>query len=75
MTSQYTNQANVNINDMLRLTFRDTSDGSNFEDIVTLAMHIEFAKIMCNTVMDAIVRHEKNVEMQKQNNDSDKDLN
>ena len=75
MTSQYTNQANVGINDMLRLTFRETIDGNSFDDIITLAMHIEFAKIMCNTVMDAITRHEKNIELQKQNNDSDKDLN
>lgn len=75
MISKYTNQANVGINDMLRLTFRETQDGNHFEDIITLAMHLDFAEIMCNTVMDTIKNHKKNIENQKATLNVDKELN
>ncbi len=57
--SQYINQMNVNISEMVRLTFNEQMPQNNNEiqHIITLSMHFEFLKEMHRTIGDTLNSH------------------
>lgn len=73
--SQYSNQFTIRINELVRISFNETLDGTNSEPIVTIGMFMEAAEILANSLLETIGKHKKNMANQKAGNDTDKELN
>lgn len=65
--SQYANQFNININELVRLTFNEIVPLSETEvinnEITTISMHVEAAEVLANFMLQTINDHK---EKQKQ---------
>lgn len=72
--SQYVNQMNVNINDMVRIEFNDIPDGHNSNHVITICAHVDAAEMMAKAILETVERHRRTVEIQKQSNNTDKKL-
>lgn len=63
--SQYVNQVDVSINDLLRLKFSEVvpigSDKHEIVEIIMISMQAFAAKNMAELIINAINEHEKNV--------------
>ena len=60
INSQYVNQVNVHISEMVRLTFNEQMPQNNNEiqHVVTICMHFEFLKLTRDTISKALAEHE-----------------
>ena len=61
--SQYVNQVNVHIGEMVRLTFNEVMPQHNneIEPVATFSMHLEFLKVLNKTISGALSEHEANI--------------
>lgn len=65
--SAYTNGINININDIVRLTFSDSANGKTNE-VSEVCMQFEFLKAIHETIGGAIVNHEEKIAKAKKVN-------
>jgi hypothetical protein len=75
MNSQYINQANCSMSDMFRLILNEMQNGTDNHTVGVFAMHLEFAKMLANNILQTIEAYEKKVAEQKANLGTDKGLN
>ena len=69
--SEYFNQVNCNISEVVRLTFNEVMPGDSEDDvstIIVLCCHYEFLKALRDTISETISQHEKIMAEQKEKN-------
>lgn len=69
--SQYSNQANVSINELVRIKFNEVSnfgDGEQTHEIITISLAMEDAKVLVEALTNTINAHEQILKNQKENN-------
>lgn len=67
--SEYFNQVNCNISEVVRLTFNEVMPGEDSAStIIVLCCHYEFLKALRDTISETINQHEKFVDEQRENN-------
>lgn len=56
--SQYVNSANINISEMVRLTFQEQVPPNNdMEHVITVSMHMNFLQELYRVIGDTLSRH------------------
>lgn len=73
--SQYSNQVNVSINDIMRLQFNEVTLNNETQEIIVISMIPEAAEALANVIIKTLEQHRKNIEGQKQKLNNDKELN
>lgn len=73
--SQYSNQVNVSINDIMRLQFNEVTLNNETQEIIVISMIPEAAEALANVIIKTLEQHRKNIEGQKQTLNNDKELN
>lgn len=67
--SEYFNQVNCNISEVVRLTFNEVMPGEDSaNEIIVLCCHYEFLKALRDTISETISQHEKYIAEQKEKN-------
>lgn len=62
--SQYSNQFNININELCRITFNEVrADAGNPEivaEIVTISLMEDAARVLANAILETLEKHKEN---------------
>jgi hypothetical protein len=66
--SDYANQLNIQIAEVVRLTFNDMSPQGELLDSHLIVVHYDFLKAMSNTINQAMSDHEKTLAKQVEAN-------
>lgn len=69
--SQYSNQVNVSINELVRIKFNEVSnfgDGEQIHEIIIISLAMEAAKVLVEALTNTINAHEQVLKDQKENN-------
>lgn len=73
--SQYVNQANVSVSDLIRIICNEVlNGGAEVIPVTILSMHVEFAKVFVKTIQQTIDQYEESIEKQKETMHTDKIL-
>jgi predicted sugar kinase len=73
--SQYTNQANINCNELVRIQFNEQTINGEVVEIVVLSMMPAAAESLAEAILKTIQQHKQNVENQLKTLNTDKELN
>lgn len=73
--SQYTNQAHINCNELVRIQFNEQTINGEVVEIVVLSMLPAAAESLAEAILKTIEQHKQNVESQLKSLNTDRELN